>query len=154
MQAHLAQGDKDHKGWGYEQEDGGRGGWLRRLRRAAEVGSPAYFFNTVLYQDNARKQQLEAGLKSYRAAVAHRAAQGEAPQRPAAAPRVADDEGDPRTWGLLPVPRRSATEIKLDHDLAWIDYFDTGMIARLMHGGELTCVVSSPGCHYVLRLGG
>eukprot|EP00964_Phaeocystis_antarctica_P165517 scaffold145676_cov256-Phaeocystis_antarctica.AAC.1 len=74
--AHLANGDADHKTWGFSEHDGGRGGWLRRLRGAAGVGTPAYFFNLVFFRDNQRKDQIAKGLKSYRAAVATRAAQG------------------------------------------------------------------------------
>ena len=91
MQAHLANSDAAHKDFGHSEtaeNDGGRSGWLRRLRGAAAVGSPAHFFNTVLYVDNRRRPQIEKGLKSYRAAVATRAAQGVAPpgarERPAA----------------------------------------------------------------------
>jgi len=77
--AHLANGDAAHKAWGYSEiseNDGGRGGCVRRLRGAAVVGSPAHFFNTVFFNENQRRPQIDKGLKSYRAAVATRAAQG------------------------------------------------------------------------------
>ena len=142
MAGHLSNGDDNHR-TALREEEGGRGGWIRRLQQQASKGSPAHYYNTVHYRDNSSREALLRGRQRYQEEVARAAEQrrwlearrlevegGSNDEETDQQPRI--DGATAREWGLR--PRAADGEIDSPGSLyewAWLDDLDEALLAAI-----------------------